>query len=477
MVCRMKKYEFKLTPAYCLYNGIAVMEQQGSKICFITDNPENSLLRERIIRAFNNYLGYVLKQDDCPLEYKTKPSIKFVGGSRAELRKAVSKLYSAGTPQNLQKVSGLETSELKKMADEAAAVLLLDTIMADARSKNATDIHIEKNKVKFRIYGKLEIVYEFSPEKSRELIQRIKFLAGMNVLENRRSQDGHFVYGKEAPVFVRVSVMAIIGEQSNESEESVAIRLLDTKRLPLSLERLGFNKLQFSKIKKINQNKYGLVIICGPTGAGKSTTAASILIDIERQHQGNLKIISLEDPPEYLIPGVTQIKIDEKLNNSFSNALMHVFRQDPDVLMIGEIRDEKSAAVAVRAALTGHLVIATLHAATAGGVILRLENLGVPRRLIVSVLKAVIAQELNNFKGSINLIADVSVPGVDFETVMEQELSEIELDKAFEHCTNYCEVLEKTIGILKKKHSVKDKQTKPSLLILPKKNDMEKMGV
>ena len=207
-------------------------------------------------------------------------------------------------------------------------------------------------------------------------IQRIKFLAGMNVLEKRRSQDGHFVYGETEPVFVRVSTAGVVGSKNIESEESIVIRLLDTKRLPLSMEKLGFNKSQLVKIKELSSNPNGLIIICGPTGAGKSTTAASLLLELEEIRNSSVKIISLEDPPEYIIPGVTQIQIDEKSGNSFSDALMHIFRQDPDVLMIGEIRDENSAAVAVRAALTGHLVIATLHTSTAAGVILRLENLG-----------------------------------------------------------------------------------------------------
>ena len=472
----MRNYEFKLTPAYCLYNGIAVMKQQGASICFIIENPGNELLKERISKAFHNYLGYVLKQQDCPADYKNEPAIKFIKGNRAELRKYVSKLYSAGTAA-LDVSQKNELKNKQKKEEEAAAVLLLDTIIADARSRNATDIHIEKNNVKFRICGELEVVSRLSKEKARELIQRIKFLAGMNVLENRRSQDGHFVYGSVEPVFARVSVMGIVGDDRNEAEESVVIRLLDTKRLPLSLDKLGFNKEQFKKITEISENKNGLVIICGPTGAGKSTTAAAVLIDIERRRQSGVKIISLEDPPEYLLPGITQIRIDEKVNNSFSNALIHVFRQDPDVLMIGEIRDENSAAVAIRAALTGHLVLATLHTATAAGVILRLENLGVPRKLIVSVLKGVIVQELNNFKGSVNLLADVSIPLEQLNNQINMELSESKLEEYFEHNTNYSDVLEKTIGVLKRKHSVKEERRKPAPLIISKKAELEAAGV
>ena len=442
----MRNYEFKLTPAYCLYNGIAVKNQNGAKICFLSENPEDKQLRERVSKAFRQYLEYVNRQEDCPQSFKEKPSIQFVAGNRSELRTQVSHLYS-------QTDASPKEKEIKE-DDEAAAVLLLDTLIADARKRNATDIHIEKNEVRFRLLGKLELITKLSEDKCTELIQRIKFLAGMNVLEKRRSQDGHFVYGGTEPVFVRVSTVGVVGSKNIGQEESVVIRLLDTKRLPLSLDKLGFNRAQLTVINSICQNPNGLIIICGPTGAGKSTTATSLLIDLMKQRDNKVKIVSLEDPPEYVIPGVTQIQIDEKINNSFSESLMHIFRQDPDILMIGEIRDETSATVAVRAALTGHLVIATLHTGSAAGAVLRLENLGIPHNLIVSVLKGVISQELNNFQGDVNLIADVAVPTKKFEASQAVKLSEQETEELFDHKTNYITVLNKTLNSLKQKHSV-----------------------
>ena len=449
----MNNYEFKLTPGYCLYNGIAVMSQSGSSICFITENPENAALKERVKKAFDNYLSYVLKRPDCPDEFKLAPSVQFVEGDRVQLKKFVSRFYSELGREEVETAD--RASEATALTAPAAAVLLLDTLIMEARSKNATDIHIENNIVKFRVYGQLEVAEKLSVETCSELIQRIKFLAGMNVLERRRSQDGHFVYGNENPVFLRVSSVGVVGKNGEEAEESVVLRLLDTKRLPLLLEGLGFNQEQYIKIKNMNQNKNGLIVICGPTGAGKSTTAAALLLDIEKEHNGSVKILSLEDPPEYIIPGVTQIQIDEKINNSFANTLVHVFRQDPDVLMIGEIRDETSATVAVRAAITGHLVIATLHTSSAAGVLLRLENLGVSRSLIVSVLKGVIVQELNHFKGHVNLMADVCVPCEKLAGTIDKQLSEQELEACFEHQTNYAELFHKTIEILKEPDTAK----------------------
>lgn len=467
----MKDYEFRLTPGYCLYNGIAVMSQQGSSICFIAENPGDQLLRERIKKAFENYLEYIARRPDCPPEYKKSPSVQFVRGSRAELRKCVSGLYSSMENAEGEKKSGKpEKVQTQSFSDDAAAVLLLDTLMTEARSRNASDIHIENNAVKFRIYGKLELIQNLSDSKCTELIQRIKFLAGMNVLEKRRSQDGHFVYGGEAPVFVRVSSVGIMGKKGGNLEESLVIRLLDTKRLPLKLDCLGFNEAQLKLIKQIGSCKNGLVIICGPTGAGKSTTAAALLMDIGQRNDSSLKIISLEDPPEYLIPGVTQIQIDEKINASFAESLMHIFRQDPDILMIGEIRDEKSAAIAIRAALTGHLVFATLHTASAAGVIFRLQDLGIPVNLIVSVLKGVIVQELNNFKGNVNLMADLALPSKELQTFSKEKITEEKLQTLFSHTTNYAELFHKTIEILKSRHDLSDELKAKSAFLIRKES-------
>lgn len=476
----MQNYEFKLTPAYCLYNGIAVKKQEGSKICFLAENPDNSLVRERVTKAFKHYLDYVTSQEDCPQSFKGKPAVQFVAGNRSELKEEVCHLYSQTGEMQPVKESQFDSKE-----EEAAAVLLLDTLLADARKRMATDIHIEKNCVKFRILGKLEIAARLSEDKCKELIQRIKFLAGMNVLEKKRSQDGHFVYDKAFPLFVRVSTVGIVGSRAEETEESLVLRLLDTQRLPLSLEKLGFSKNQLSVIDRIKQQQNGLIIICGPTGAGKSTTAASLLLEIKNARNNAIKIVSLEDPPEYLIPGVTQIQIDEKMNNSFSQALTHVFRQDPDVLMIGEIRDENSGMVAIRAALTGHLVIATLHTDSASGAILRLMDLGVPVNLIVSVLKGVIAQELNNFHENISLVADLAIPGNKLECLINKSLSESEIENLFEHTTNYVEVLNKTLQLLKEKHTLsweagakaireKRKNLRPTALITKKEKRLSR---
>ena len=448
------RFKFVLTPAYCLFNGVAVLEQNGASISFLIENEQNEILKARLKRAFENHLGMIRKLKDCPEIYRRIPAVEFMAGNRSQLRKCVSRLYST---QGMQSEGMDVSSELAASSDteknqrEAAAVLLFDSILNEARLRKATDIHIEQNCVRLRVNGQLEKLLELQSEKGTELVQRIKLLAGMNVIEKRRCQDGHFVYGNQNPFFLRVSTMSVIGE-NYVGEESVVIRLLDTSRIPLELDRLGFNLVQLERLEFLSHMPNGLILVCGPTGSGKSTTIASILVDIEKSCSGVLKILSLEDPPEYVIPGVTQVKVDER--NGFSEALNHIFRQDPDIIMIGEIRDEESAGAALRASLTGHLVFATLHAGNVGEAILRLENLGLPRKLFCPVIRAVICQELDLSREKNQLYADLAEPKESFSSMCMRAESEDDFDLIFEHYTNYQDVLQESMRELSEKQTI-----------------------
>ena len=446
-----QKYDFCLTPAYCIYNGVAVLEQNGASIRFLITDKSNEVLRGRLSRAFERYVDGIRKINGCPEKFRNLIKIDFENGSRERLRKCVSQLYRAENNPAAQN----EEEEALKNQREAAAVLLLDSILNEARQRCATDIHIERNCVRLRINGRLEELFVIQNEKSVELVQRIKLLAGMNVIEKRRCQDGHFVYGNKNPFFLRVSTMSIIGEKFS-GEESIVIRLLDTSRIPLCIDELGFNALQtdvLSGKEGLISLSNGLVLVCGPTGSGKSTTVASLLVEIEKAAKGTLKIISLEDPPEYVIPGVTQIKVDER--NGFTDALNHIFRQDPDVIMIGEIRDEESASAALRASLTGHLVFATLHAGCASESIFRLENLGLEKRLLCQILRGVICQQLNELGGKMRLYADIAVPKEKFYRDAVSAESEEELEALMEHFTNYEEVLHESVKLLSRGQKMK----------------------
>ena len=441
----METYNFRLTPAYCLYNGVAVEKQNGAWIKFLIENPENDILKGRLERAFANYLEFVMRQADCPEIYKRIKHVEYESCNHKQLRKYVTSLYEVKENSDGERE---ESDGGVSLNQDAAAVMLLDEILFQAREKGATDIHIEKNGVRFRINGILEQQMELQEKRVIELVQRIKLLGGLNVMESWKNQDGHFVYGETQPLFVRVSTMPIVGKDCLMGSESVVLRLLDNSRIPLSLNQLGFNEMQIERIEFLKEHKNGLILICGPTGAGKSTTAGAILMEIIKSKNGKVKIISLEDPPEYVIPGVTQIKIDEKNDNGFEEALSHIFRQDPDVIMIGEIRDKKSAETAVKASMTGHLVIATLHTASAGGCLLRMENLGIEGKILSSVIRGIIVQELEFTEDSSVLLGDAAIPKKEFgEKYLENKKSETELDELFSHCVNGHETLKKTYAI------------------------------
>ena len=442
----MNNYDFKLNPAYCLFNGVAIVYQSGTSIIFMIENMQNEILIQRLKKAFVNHLHYVQNQSDCPKEYKCLEKIEFRKGSRNELKKYVSSLYEDQNNPNSGAEKKDENTEEKlafdKDKEEAAAIILLDDILSEARELKCSDIHIESSSVRYRVQGKLSKVRRFESQKCRELIQRIKLLSGMNVLKKNESQDGSFAYGREKPLFVRVSAMPLHSSDKDFQNESVVLRILDTSRIPLTLPLLGFNENQLEGIERLLEEKNGLILICGPTGSGKSTSAASMLLELSSKNCNQLKIISLENPPEYVIPYVSQIKTDE---GNFNHILSHVFRQDPDVLMIGEIRDKETCEAAVRASLTGHLVIATMHSSSVRDAIYRLKDLGSDLNVISSVLRGIIVQEINYCNSKASLLADLALPKENFYELISRRDDE-DLEDFFEHKTNALEVLVKTLG-------------------------------
>lgn len=443
----MKK--FNLSPNFCMYNSIAIVEQKGLSITFIVEHFDDDELKNRVRKAFSHYAVSAFGTEKYGNAHE--PLVTFVRGDYNEVRSHISKLYSAHeneiAVQNLKnhadistRINGYINSDVRTdgvtRTEDSAAEILLDTIISDARQKNATDVHIENCTVRFRISGKLTTVMHLQDERSRELVQRIKLLAHLNVLEKRKSQDGQFVYGDDNYMFVRVSCVGAIGDSDDGLVESVVLRLLDPLRVPLSIDTLGLNENQCEAIRRLCGKKNGLVLICGPTGAGKSTTAAAMLLEIQKTNNGEKKIISIEDPPEYVMEGVTQIKVDDDAGDNFSNVLAKVFRQDPDVIFIGEIRDDKSAFTAIQASLTGHLVFATLHTGDAPSSVMRMQDLGTDRAVLISVLRGVISQELSYANGEAELVADVAVVRDDMKNAAINGATSDEIDSGFTHCSN-----------------------------------------
>jgi len=284
----------------------------------------------------------------------------------------------------------VEVSSLQGMAEEAPVIRLVNSILSQGVREGASDVHIspEKNyvQVRFRVDGKLHEVP--APPKSMFLpiISRLKILANMDISISRIPQDGRFtVKMKNKEINIRTSTMpSIYGE-------NMVLRLLDTSSGILSLERLGMSDDDRKKIEKMIQKPYGMILSTGPTGSGKSTSLYSILKNINKP---DINIITVEDPVEYRIEKIRQIQLNRKAGMTFADGLRSILRQDPDVIMVGEIRDAETATIAVQAALTGHRVFSTLHTNDAAGAITRFVDMGVEPFLVSSVMIASFAQRL-----------------------------------------------------------------------------------
>lgn len=266
----------------------------------------------------------------------------------------------------------------------------LESLIHFSIQKNSSDIHIEAHEnsvsIRFRIDGILQQFFRFKQEFYGVLSSVIKLLSSMDITQRRKPQNGRFskIIAGYSYDF-RVSIMPTI------NGESIVIRILDTQSVKKELDGLGFQPKVLSQIKRLMHLPQGLILVTGPTGSGKTTTLYSILEEINTVHK---KIITIEDPVEYSIANIQQVAVNTDIELGFAEILKDVLRQDPDILMIGEIRDKLSLKIAIQASLTGHLVLATLHANDSLSTLNRLLDLGAPRYLIASTLKAVIAQRL-----------------------------------------------------------------------------------
>lgn len=270
------------------------------------------------------------------------------------------------------------------------SVRLVDSIIKEAIPYRASDIHIEPFekviRVRYRIDGDLQSRADIPIETYSAICARIKIMSGMNIAERRAPQDGRInmiVAGKEYDF--RVSCLPTI------YGEKFVIRILDKSSFNFTRYDIGFNDSENVIVDKILAKPHGIVLLTGPTGSGKSTTLYAFLKEINNH---TVNIITVEDPVEYTISGINQTQVNTKANMTFASALRSILRQDPDIIMIGEIRDEETAQIAIRSAITGHLVFSTLHTNDAPGAVIRLEDMGVPDYLVADALIGVIAQRL-----------------------------------------------------------------------------------
>ena len=321
-----------------------------------------------------------------------------VVGLPSEIENAIEKLYGAGRSAMGEIVEGLdETGEgeadvetLKDLASEAPVIRLVNLIIQRAVESRASDIHVEpfedQLKVRYRVDGVLTEVEAPPSSSTAAVISRIKLMAKLNIAERRLPQDGRIslrVQGKELDLRVS-TVPTLFGE-------SVVIRLLDKESVSFDFGALGFDGEPLERFKRILHMPHGIVLVTGPTGSGKSTTLYTAL---SRLNTAEKKIITVEDPVEYQIAGINQIQVKPQIDLTFASALRSIVRQDPDIIMVGEMRDLETARIAVQSALTGHLVLSTLHTNDAAGGVTRLLDMGVEDYLITSTINGIVAQRL-----------------------------------------------------------------------------------
>jgi len=284
----------------------------------------------------------------------------------------------------------LSLDKLVAQAEEAPVVKLVDLIIRQAIDERASDIHMEpfKDKIslRYRIDGKL---YEIPPPAKHlhmPIISRIKILAKLDIAEKRLPQDGAFLVRiGERPIDIRVSsVPTIYGEK-------IVMRLLDRSEVVLDLNRLGFDPKQLEPMRRVISAPYGLVFLTGPTGSGKTTTLYAILSEIKSPAKN---IVTIEDPVEYKLEGINQVQVKPEIGLTFAAALRSFLRQDPDIMLVGEVRDLETAQICIRSALTGHLVLSTLHTNDAPTAVSRLMDIGIEPYMLAPSLLAVIAQRL-----------------------------------------------------------------------------------
>ncbi|RJP22168.1 MAG: type II secretion system protein GspE [Deltaproteobacteria bacterium] len=318
-----------------------------------------------------------------------------VSSTESGILAAIDQYYAGGISieEIVQKsIRQVESGRLSE-ADQAAGapiIRLVDQIFLSAVQEAATDIHMEPEerifRIRFRVDGKLRMGPSLPKMLQPAVTARVKILSAMNIAENRQPQDGkiNFFVGKRK-IDLRVSTLPTV------HGENLVLRVLDKSKLVLGLESLGFGETTLARLRKAIESRNGIVTVCGPTGSGKTTTLYSALSYINSLDRS---IITLEDPVEYELPIIRQCQINVKAGLTFASGLRSILRHDPDVILVGEMRDSETVELAVRAALTGHLVFSTLHTNDAAGAIPRLINMGQEPFLVASSLRAIIGQAL-----------------------------------------------------------------------------------
>ena len=340
-----------------------------------------------------------------PLDLGAVDDLQFQTGCRVEIHvaapSAVADALDRGYGGSLQGLvaslpdelrgSGGDDDEALEVATRAAPVVqLVDRVIREAVEARASDIHVEETgrdvRVRFRVDGVLRKAVEIPGAARQAVLSRLKVLAGMDISVRRRAQDGRIAFEQgDRKLTLRVSTLPVNGG------EKAVVRILDHGSAPESLEGLGMAAADLARLRRLMASREGVLLAAGPTGSGKSTTLFAALSELDRDRQN---VVTLEDPVEYRLRGANQVQVDPRAGLGFAEALRSVLRQDPDVVMVGEIRDRETAEIAMAAAVTGHLVLSTIHTTDAPGAVTRLLNMGVPAFLVAGGLTGVVAQRL-----------------------------------------------------------------------------------
>jgi len=331
--------------------------------------------------------------DEIAFAYRCQVAVE--QGTADELERLIERVTTRADREiELARVEGADdddlTTDVRDLANQPPVVRYVNLLVRDAYDAGASDIHLEATRAGLSARFRLDGVLSPAPEPPRDMhhavVSRIKLLAEIDIAERRKPQDGRIrVRLEERELDLRVStVPTMFGE-------SVVLRLLDRGGRPVGLDELGLDPETLERMERLARKPHGMVLVTGPTGSGKTTTLYAAL---QCRETGSEKIITVEDPIEYQLAGVTQMPVHRQAGVTFGSALRSILRQDPDVIMIGEMRDAETAEIAVQAAMTGHLVFSTLHTNDAIGAIPRLLDLGMPGYLVGATLEAVLAQRL-----------------------------------------------------------------------------------
>src|SRR3989440_1266629 len=387
----------------------------------------------------------VFAMDD--IKFMTGFNIEPVVASEAAIMDGIEKAYSVSREEDLEKVMAsvnemdtdvelaadeqdLGLDQLEKQAEEAPIVKLVNIILSDAVKRGASDIHIEpyekEYRVRFRIDGMLQPIMNPPLRMKDAITSRIKIMAKLDISEKRLPQDGRIMLkmnigGKKKQLDFRVSTLPTLWG------EKIVLRLLDKENLRLDMTKLGFEPESLVKFEKAILKPYGMVLVTGPTGSGKTNTLYS---SISRLNQPDTNIMTAEDPVEFQLGGVNQVQMKEQIGLNFAAALRAFLRQDPNIILVGEIRDFETAEIAIKAALTGHLVLSTLHTNGAPETITRLMNMGIEPFLVATSVHLICAQRLvRRVCKDCAEPVDVPVPALIEEGYSPEEAKSVKIQK------------------------------------------------